>query len=65
MAKNAGAFCVALVNDETAPIKDIVDVVAPLRAGEEKAVAATKVTSQPLSAILQLAAAWTQSESFC
>ena len=25
MAKNAGAFCVALVNDESAPIKDIVD----------------------------------------
>lgn len=63
MAKNAGAFCVALVNDETAPIKDIVDVVIPLRAGEEKAVAATKSYLATLSAILQLAAAWTQSES--
>lgn len=63
MAKNAGAFCVALVNDETAPIKDIVDVVVPLRAGEEKAVAATKSYLATLSAILQLAAAWTQSES--
>ncbi|MGL4446997.1 MAG: glucosamine-6-phosphate deaminase NagB-II, partial [Shewanella sp.] len=63
MAKNAGAFCVALVNDETAPIKDIVDVVVPLRAGEEKAVAATKSYLATLSAIIQLAAAWTQSES--
>lgn len=63
MAKNAGAFCVALVNDETAPIKDIVDVVVPLRAGEEKAVAATKSYLATLSAILQLASAWTQSES--
>lgn len=63
MAKNAGAFCVALVNDESAPIKDIVDVVVPLRAGEEKAVAATKSYLATLSAILQLAAAWTQSES--
>ncbi|MCE9685261.1 SIS domain-containing protein [Shewanella sp. AS16] len=63
MAKNAGAFCVALVNDETAPIKDIVDVVLPLRAGEEKAVAATKSYLATLAALLQLAAAWTQSDS--
>ena len=63
MAKNAGAFCVALVNDETAPIKDIVDVVVPLRAGEEKAVAATKSYLATLSAILQIAAQWTQNES--
>ncbi|WP_153914120.1 glucosamine-6-phosphate deaminase NagB-II [Shewanella sp. TC10] len=63
MAKSAGAFCVALVNDETAPIKDIVDVVLPLRAGEEKAVAATKSYLATLSAIVQLTAEWTQSES--
>jgi glutamine---fructose-6-phosphate transaminase (isomerizing) len=63
MAKNAGAFCVALVNDEAAPIKDIVDVVIPLRAGEEKAVAATKSYLATLSALLQLAAKWTQNES--
>ncbi|WP_394129770.1 glucosamine-6-phosphate deaminase NagB-II [Shewanella maritima] len=61
MAKNAGAFCVALVNDETAPIKDIVDVVVPLRAGEEKAVAATKSYLATLSALLQIAAKWKQS----
>jgi glucosamine--fructose-6-phosphate aminotransferase (isomerizing) len=63
MAKKAGAFCVALVNDETAPIKDIVDVVIPLRAGEEKAVAATKSYLATLSALLQVAAKWTQNES--
>jgi glucosamine--fructose-6-phosphate aminotransferase (isomerizing) len=63
MAKAAGAFCVALVNDETAPIKDIVDVVVPLHAGEEKAVAATKSYLATLAAILQIAAKWTQSES--
>ncbi|MBR9726709.1 glucosamine-6-phosphate deaminase NagB-II [Shewanella intestini] len=61
MAKNAGAFCVALVNDETAPIKDIVDVVVPLRAGEEKAVAATKSYLATLSALIQIAAKWSQS----
>jgi glucosamine--fructose-6-phosphate aminotransferase (isomerizing) len=63
MAKKAGAFCLALVNDETAPIKDIVDVVIPLRAGEEKAVAATKSYLATLSALLQVAAKWTQNES--
>ncbi|QIR15186.1 glucosamine-6-phosphate deaminase NagB-II [Shewanella aestuarii] len=63
MAKEAGAFCVALVNDETAPIKDIVDVIVPLRAGEEKAVAATKSYLATLSALLQIAAKWTQNES--
>ena len=63
MAKAAGGFCVALVNDESAPIKDIVDVVVPLCAGEEKAVAATKSYLATLSAILQIAAKWTQSES--
>jgi glucosamine--fructose-6-phosphate aminotransferase (isomerizing) len=63
MAKAAGAFCVALVNDESAPIKDIVDVVVPLCAGEEKAVAATKSFLATLAAILQIAAKWTQSES--
>ncbi|WP_025823141.1 glucosamine-6-phosphate deaminase NagB-II [Shewanella marina] len=63
MAKQAGAFCVALVNDETAPIKDIVDVILPLRAGEEKAVAATKSYLATLSALVQLASAWTLSES--
>lgn len=63
MAKEAGAYCVALVNDESAPIKDIVDVVLPLKAGEEKAVAATKSYLATLSALLQLAAYWTQSDS--
>ena len=63
MAKKAGAYCVALVNDESAPIKDIVDLVLPLKAGEEKAVAATKSYLATLSAILHLASAWTQKDS--
>ncbi len=60
MAKDAGAFCIALVNDETAPVKDIVDVFIPLRAGEEKAVAATKSYLATLSALLQITAYWKQ-----
>ena len=60
MAKQAGAFCVALVNDETSPLRDIVDAVVPLKAGPEKAVAATKSFLTTLSAIIHLVAEWTK-----
>lgn len=60
MAKAAGAYCVALVNDETSPLTDIVDDVLPLKAGEEVSVAATKSYLATLSALLQLTAYWTQ-----
>ncbi|WP_448565645.1 glucosamine-6-phosphate deaminase NagB-II [Thalassotalea ganghwensis] len=63
MAKKAGAFCVALVNDESSPLKDIVDVVLPLKAGAEISVAATKSYLATLSALLQLTAYWTQNQS--
>jgi len=62
MAKAAGAFCVALVNDETSPLKDIVDEVLPLRAGAEISVAATKSYLATLSALLQLTAYWTENK---
>jgi glucosamine--fructose-6-phosphate aminotransferase (isomerizing) len=62
MAKKAGAFCVALVNDETAPVGDIADAVIPLKAGQEKAVAATKSYLATLSALLQLVASWSENE---
>ena len=60
MAKKAGAYCVALVNDETTPLKDIVDDVLPLKAGAEISVAATKSYLATLSALLQLTAYWTE-----
>ncbi len=63
MAKEAGAFVVALVNDEHAPIRDIVDVFVPLRAGEEKSVAATKSYLCTLSALAQMVACWTQNDA--
>jgi glucosamine--fructose-6-phosphate aminotransferase (isomerizing) len=62
MAKAAGAYCVALVNDETSPLTDIVDDVLPLKAGAEISVAATKSYLATLSALLQLTAYWTQNE---
>lgn len=60
MAKAAGAYCVALVNDETSPLAEIVDDVLPLKAGAEISVAATKSYLATLSALLQLTAYWTQ-----
>ncbi len=60
MAKAAGAYCIALVNDETSPLKDIVDDLIPLKAGAEISVAATKSYLSTLSALLQLTAYWTE-----
>ncbi|WP_413663100.1 glucosamine-6-phosphate deaminase NagB-II [Microbulbifer sp. ANSA003] len=65
MAREQGAYTVALLNDEDAPIKDVVDLVIPLKAGPEKAVAATKSYLATLSAILQMVANWTQDPALC
>jgi len=62
-ARESGATCIALVNDETSPLAQLVDAVIPLSAGEEKAVAATKSYLATLSAILQLVSEWSQSEA--
>jgi glucosamine--fructose-6-phosphate aminotransferase (isomerizing) len=62
MAKKTGAHVVALVNDETSPLKDIVDEIIPLKAGAEISVAATKSYLATLSALLQLTAYWIQDQ---
>jgi glucosamine--fructose-6-phosphate aminotransferase (isomerizing) len=59
-AKAAGAFVIALVNDETSPVAKLADAVVPLGAGPELSVAATKSYLASLSAIVQLVAAWTE-----
>ena len=59
-AKAAGAFVIALVNDETSPVAKLADAVVPLGAGPELSVAATKSYLATLSAIVQLVAAWTE-----
>lgn len=61
-AKDSGAFCVALVNDQSSPLAELVDFVLPIRANEEKAVAATKSYLATLSAILQMVACWKQDD---
>lgn len=59
MAKEKGALCVALVNDETSPLKDIADFFIPLCAGPEIAVAATKSYLATLFALLSIVGACT------
>ena len=58
MAKKAGAYLVALVNDQTSPLASMVDTVVPLHAEAEKSVAATKSYLATLSALLQITARW-------
>lgn len=60
MAKEKGALCVALVNDESSPVKDIVDIFVPLCAGPEIAVAATKSYLATLYALLSIVATCTK-----
>jgi glucosamine--fructose-6-phosphate aminotransferase (isomerizing) len=60
MAKASGAYCIAIVNDESSPLVGIVDAVLPMRAGKEVSVAATKSYLATLSALLHLTAVWTK-----
>jgi len=56
--RRAGGYVVAFVNDETSPLATACDVMIPLCAGEERAVAATKSFLLAGLAFVQLAAAW-------
>jgi glucosamine--fructose-6-phosphate aminotransferase (isomerizing) len=57
-AKQAGAFTLALVNDQDSPLARASDAVLPLLAGPETSVAATKSFLASLSALAQLVGAW-------
>ncbi|HEY5947331.1 MAG TPA: SIS domain-containing protein [Kofleriaceae bacterium] len=57
-AKRAGALVVGIVNDDSSPLAALCDLVIPLCAGEERAVAATKSFLLSGLALLQIAAAW-------
>lgn len=60
MAHSRGAYTIALINDETSPLANLVDEVLPIRAEKEVAVAATKSYLCTLTALIQLTAQWTQ-----
>ncbi len=59
VAKAAGAITVALVNATDSPLAQTSDVVLPMEAGPELSVAATKTFIASASALLRLAALWT------
>jgi len=55
-ARRAGAFTVAVTNDERSALAEAADAVIPLAAGAEHAVAATKTYLNTLAALAQFAA---------
>lgn len=57
-AKKSGALVVGLINDETSPLAQLVDVLIPLHAGPERSVAATKSFLATCLALLNLTACW-------
>ena len=61
--KRAGAYVVALLNAEDAPLCALADVVIALKASPEKSVAATKSYIASLAAIAALVAAWAQDDA--
>jgi len=58
--KSAGAYVVALVNDEASPLAELADVPLHLAAGPERSVAATKSFIASLAGLAALTAAWTR-----
>jgi len=59
-ARRDGALTLALVNQENSPLAQVAEVVLPLWAGPEEAVAATKSYLATLASLAQLVAAWAE-----
>ncbi len=57
-ARAAGAFSIAIVNDESSPLAEGADAVVPLGAGLERSVAATKTCIASAAALAALVAEW-------
>jgi glutamine---fructose-6-phosphate transaminase (isomerizing) len=58
-ARESGALALAIVNDEASPVAAAADLVLPIGAGPERAVAATKTVVLSMQAGVQLVAALT------
>jgi glucosamine--fructose-6-phosphate aminotransferase (isomerizing) len=58
LAREAGAFCVAIVNDPASPLAAACDAVIDIAAGPERSVAATKTVLASIAACIALVAAW-------
>ncbi|QLE84667.1 SIS domain-containing protein [Shewanella sp. Scap07] len=59
MARNAGAYSVALTSEVEGPLKHLVDDIIPLHIGQEQGVTATKSLLATLTGLLQLTSSWT------
>ncbi len=59
-ARRQGGWTLAITNDPASPLAAAAHAVLPLRAGEERAVAATKTYTAQLIALAMLAAAWAE-----
>ncbi len=59
-ARKRGALTLAVTNDPASPLAEAAEVILPLHAGEEKAVAATKTFLAELAALFQLGAHWSE-----
>jgi glucosamine--fructose-6-phosphate aminotransferase (isomerizing) len=59
-ARRDGALTLALVNQEKSPLAQAAEVIMPLWAGAEEAVAATKSYLATLASLAQLVAAWAE-----
>ena len=57
-ARAAGAFCLGLLNDTSAPLAGVCDEVIDVTAGPERSVAATKTVLASIAAGLALASVW-------
>ncbi|WP_237480374.1 SIS domain-containing protein [Lichenibacterium dinghuense] len=57
-ARSAGAFSVAVVNEEASPLAEGADALLPLGAGVERSVAATKTCLASAAALAALVAEW-------
>lgn len=62
-ARAGGAFLIALVNVEGAPLAQAADLTLPLGAGPERSVAATKSFITSLTAVAHLLAEWTEDDA--
>jgi glucosamine--fructose-6-phosphate aminotransferase (isomerizing) len=60
MAKQAGAFTAAVVNETQSPLAAACDVLVPMAAGPERSVAATKSFIATAAVLLRLVAEWAQ-----
>jgi len=62
-ARRQGGWTLAITNDPGSPLAAAAHAVLDLRAGEERAVAATKTYTAQLIALAMLAAAWTEADA--